>query len=246
MVAKDIELVDVTERYTIGGMTRAACAEHIGAALRAVPGVRAVEVDYASATAVVQHRPEAGLATRLQQAVAGAGYSLAPDRGRHRLSFPARPLLFGALGAAGLLAFYLGIITWAQGWAHATQQLAADRWFVGAIMAGFGTQIGLFTYLRQLHRRAGTGGVAVSTGTSTAAMLACCAHHLADLLPVIGLSGAAIFLNDYKTPLLWLGIAMNAVGIAYLLRRVRQQRRLLCAMPDGATGQKEHHYGGDV
>lgn len=139
-----------------------------------------------------------------------------------------RPLAFGLLAGLGLIAFYLGIITLAQGWGHALQQLSADRWFVGAIVTGFGTQVGLFTYLKSLHAQAATGGVAASTGTSTAAMLACCAHHLADILPILGLSGAAIFLNAYKTPLLWLGIVMNLMGIIYLARKIWQQRRMRC------------------
>jgi len=58
-------------------------------------------------------------------------------------------------------------------------------------------------------------------------MLACCAHHLTDVLPILGLSGAAVFLNAYKTPLLWLGIVMNLAGIVYLLRQVWQQRAVL-------------------
>ena len=69
--------------------------------------------------------------------------------------------------------------------------------------------------------------MAASTGTSTAAMLACCAHHLADALPLIGLSGAAVFLNDFKEPILWAGLAMNGLGIAYLGRKIRQQRSLI-------------------
>jgi len=136
-----------------------------------------------------------------------------------------RPLIFGLLAALGLLAFYLGTITLAQGWGHATEQLSIDAWFVGAIMAGFGTQVGLYTYLRGMHLRAKAGGVAASTGTSTVAMLACCAHHLTEVFAVFGLSGAAIFLNAYKTPLLWLGIAMNLFGIVYLLWKIRQQQR---------------------
>ena len=43
-------------------------------------------------------------------------------------------------------------------------------------------------------------------------MLACCAHHLVDLLPLVGLSAAAVFLNVYKTPLFLLGITMNVIG----------------------------------
>jgi hypothetical protein len=151
-----------------------------------------------------------------------------------------QPLAFGALGAFGLLAFYLVVITLAQGWGHAVQQLAEDRWFVGAIMAGFGTQIGLFVYLRGLHAQAAAAGVAVSTGTSSAAMLACCAHHLVDVLPVVGLSAAAVFLNTYKTPLLWLGIAMNLAGIVHFLIQIRKQRRLAHQHTIGAA---ECHHG---
>lgn len=154
-----------------------------------------------------------------------SGASIAPA------SIPAvwrRPAAFGLLAALGLLAFYLGIITLAQGWGHAIDQLIEDRWFIGAIMSGFGAQAGLFVYLKGLHVQAAAGGVTASTGTSTTAMLACCAHHLTDILPIVGLSGAAIFLDAYKTPLLWLGIVMNLIGVAYLLRKIYQQQRKVC------------------
>lgn len=151
-----------------------------------------------------------------------------PPAGRRQRFQPALKPLLGGLGAVlGLLTIYLGIITLAQGWGHALQQLSEDRWFIGAISAGFGTQMGLFVYLRGLHAQAMTRGVVASTGTSTVAMVACCAHHLVDVLPIVGLSGAAIFLNDYKLPLLWLGILMNAAGIVYLLSQIRTQRRSL-------------------
>jgi len=140
---------------------------------------------------------------------------------------PLRPLAVGLSASVGLLALYLGIITIAQDWAHAVQQLAEDRWFVAAILAGFGTQAGLFMYLRGLHSQVTAAGVAASTGTSTTAMLACCAHHLTEILPIIGLSGAAIFLESYKEPLLWLGIVMNGFGILYLQRKIQQRQRMV-------------------
>jgi hypothetical protein len=136
------------------------------------------------------------------------------------------PLAAGLVAAAALLSLYLGIVTVAQDWHHATRQLVTDRWWVGAIVVGFGVQVGLFVYLRRLHSRAAAGGMALSTGTSTAAMLACCAHHLSDVLPVIGVSGAAVFLNQYKTPFLALGVGMNALGITYLLWNVHRARRM--------------------
>jgi YHS domain-containing protein len=78
-----------------------------------------------------------------------------------------RPVAFSMLAVLGLLVFYLGIITLAQGWTHAIEQLADDRWFISVIVLGFGTQVGLFTYLKGLHTYAAASGVAASTGTST-------------------------------------------------------------------------------
>jgi Cu+-exporting ATPase len=110
-----------------------------------------------------------------------------------------------------------------QGWDHALEQFDTDVWFVLPLAAGFGIQVVLFTQLRAAQARmaAGSLGMAASTGTSTAAMLACCAHHLSNVLPILGVSGAAVFLSAYQTPLLWLGLAMNLAGIAYLVWQLR-------------------------
>ena len=140
------------------------------------------------------------------------------------------PATLGVAGALGLLAFYLGMITLAQGWGHAVEQLGIDRGYVAAIMAGFGTQVALFTYVRRLHAahaQAAAGGMAMSTGTSAVAMLACCAHHLIEVFAVLGLAGASVFLLAYKTPLLWVGIGMNGAGIAYLVWQLVKARRAI-------------------
>ncbi|MBI2912698.1 MAG: hypothetical protein HYY03_02120 [Chloroflexi bacterium] len=130
----------------------------------------------------------------------------------------------GALAALLLVALYLGLVTWAQGLGHARELLWDDRYFVAAIATGFGLQVGLFTYLRVvLPRRAAAsaaGLTAAGTGTSTAAMVACCAHHVTDALPVLGLSGAAVFLTDYRNWLMAAALAMNGLGVAFMLRLV--------------------------
>ena len=136
-------------------------------------------------------------------------------------------LAFGALGAAALIGLYLGLVTWAQGAEHALELLWGDRVFVGLISAGFGTQVGLFTYLRLLQRAMARESVALAgagTATSSVSMVACCAHHLADVLPILGLSGLAVFLVELRTPLMLLGIATNLVGIAVMLRQLRRIR----------------------
>jgi len=147
-----------------------------------------------------------------------------------------RSVAAGLVGAAALLGVYLGIISLAQGVEHAFAQLATDAIFVGLIAAGFGSQIALFVELRTLDRRhrASAAVTAAGTGTSAAAMLACCAHHLVELLPIIGLSAAAVFLNAYKTPLFLVGIGMNIVGIVVIARQLQRARRA-CAVVDGAA-----------
>jgi hypothetical protein len=133
----------------------------------------------------------------------------------------------GLLGALALVGLYLGIVSWAQGADHALELLWTDRLFVGLISAGFGTQVGLFTYLRLLQRAMARESVALAgagTATSSISMVACCAHHLADVLPLVGLSGLAVFLVEFRTPLMVLGITTNVAGIAVMLRQLMRIR----------------------
>jgi hypothetical protein len=145
-------------------------------------------------------------------------------RFRERLSAAMPPIAAGLVGIVALVALYLGLVTWAQGSGHARELLWDDRYFVGAIASGFGLQVALFAYLRRLLslRARGSAGAATAagTGTSTAAMLACCAHHLTDAMPLLGLSGAAIFLNEYRLPVMLAGIFVNFAGVAFMLRLV--------------------------
>ena len=154
---------------------------------------------------------------------------------RAGLPFAPRSIVAGLIGSAALLALYLAIISLAQGVEHALEQLALDAPFVGLIAAGFGTQIGLFVELRAVDRRhrASAAVTVAGTGTSAAAMLACCAHHVVDLLPIVGLSAAAVFLNAYKTPLFLVGIGMNVIGIVVIARQLQRARRA-CAVVDSA------------
>ena len=136
-------------------------------------------------------------------------------------------IALGVLGATALIALYLGIVTLAQGSEHAFDLLWGDRVFVALIGAGFGTQIGLFTYLRLLQRalaRESIISAGAGTATSSVAMVACCAHHLAEVLPIIGLGGLAVFLVELRTPLILFALATNALGIGITVRQIRRIR----------------------
>jgi len=65
----------VITTLAITGMTCNGCVKHVDQALRAVPGVSAVEVSLAEHRAKVVHDPEKSLAPALIAAIEGAGYS---------------------------------------------------------------------------------------------------------------------------------------------------------------------------
>jgi hypothetical protein len=139
------------------------------------------------------------------------------------------PLGAGLAGAVFLAGVYLGIVSLAESPAHALELLWEDRLLVIPILLGFGTQVGLFTYLKLgLFVPAGVASGATTAaggGVSTAAMVACCLHHAAEVLPLLGLTAAAAFLAEWKVPFMLVGLATNGLGIGVMLRQVFKARR---------------------
>lgn len=190
----------------------------------------------------VGHVHWAGPATR--QLASRLHERLAPPRGRRprypgpveaivpapRERFPvAVPVSVGLGAAATLLALYVLIVTLAQGWQSAVELLRQDAPLVAPITLVFGFQAALFTHLKLLVRSRVRGAGALtgaSGGTSTAAMVACCAHRVADLLPILGLSAAAGFLAAWKVPFMIVGLVFSLAGAAFILRRIIRYRQL--------------------
>ncbi|MBI5953662.1 MAG: hypothetical protein HY865_18565 [Chloroflexi bacterium] len=143
------------------------------------------------------------------------------------------PLTAFLFGSTLIASFYIGILTWAQGWDYASSQLARDRWYVIPIIVGFGVQAALYTVLRfRLFIRITSTGYAgsmmgASGGTSAAAMIACCIHHVTYVLPILGLTAAASFLTRYQRPFMLVGLAMNLIGIGVMLFVLYRERQKL-------------------
>jgi hypothetical protein len=136
------------------------------------------------------------------------------------------------LGSTLIASFYLGILTWAQGWSYASSQFMRDRAYILLIIVSFGIQSALYSILRfqlfmpltSTHHTEPMLGA--SGGTSVTAMVACCIHHVADVLPILGLSAAASFLTRYQRPLMLVSLSMNILGIItmfFILYRERQK-----------------------
>ena len=143
------------------------------------------------------------------------------------------PLAAFLLGSTFIASFYIGILAWAQGWDYAASQFVRDHWYVIPIILGFGVQAALYTVLRfrlfiPVTSTAHAGTVmGASGGTSATAMVACCIHHVTDVLPILGLSAAASFLTRDQRPFMLVGLAMSLIGIGVMLFVLYRERQKL-------------------
>jgi len=134
------------------------------------------------------------------------------------------PLLKGLVGFFSILGFYFLIVSLLSGWEFAVSQFEANWYWLLALTVGFGVQVGLFSYLRARHRARVSAGTVAAAGTASgAAMLSCCAHYLANVLPIIGISGISAFVGQYQTEIFGVGVLANLIGIGYLVRKIRKQ-----------------------
>lgn len=138
----------------------------------------------------------------------------------------------GLAGSLILLAAYFAILTLVSGWEYTLEQFSEFWYFVLTLAFGFGLQIALYVRLRQLTRHTAASGkvMAVSGATSTGAMISCCTHYLANVLPVLGATGVVALAAQYQVELFWVGIAFNLAGLLYIGRKTLQASRHMAFM----------------
>ncbi|MHB8087656.1 MAG: hypothetical protein ACYDH2_05345 [Anaerolineaceae bacterium] len=141
------------------------------------------------------------------------------------------PIIAAVLGSLFLATVYFGIVSWAESFNHAVEFFWQDRWIVLPIILGFGVQVALYTIIRFKiflpieHVGLSGPSVGASGTTSTIAMVACCAHHLTDVLPILGLTAAATFLAKYRILFMAVGLGSSLLGIAYMLFILIREKR---------------------
>ena len=127
------------------------------------------------------------------------------------------------LGASLVAGIYFGILILAQGRDAALSVFLSNQWYVIPIWITFGIQAALYSILRfrlfiPTTSPGHTGAlVGTSGGTSVIAMVACCLHHVTDVLPILGLSTAATFLTHYQRPFMLVGLGLNVIGMIVML-----------------------------
>lgn len=147
-----------------------------------------------------------------------------------------RPIGYGVGAGALLVAVYFAILMLVSGWEFTRTQFASFWYFIVTLAAGFGMQIALYARLRQVAHHGDASGkvVAVSGGTSTAAMISCCTHYLANVLPVLGATGVVALVAQYQSELFWVGLVFNLAGVMYVGRKLMQATRHMAQMEQPA------------
>ncbi len=148
----------------------------------------------------------------------------------HQLTF--MPFISGTAGAAILQGVYFTVLSLLNSPMYAWQQfIRLSPWMV-PLVAGFGVQVGIFFYMRAFAKLAkqgmtGSAPVAASAGISSGSMIACCLHHVVDVLPFLGISAVAVFLTEYQSFLLSVGIVSNLIGLSFIFYTIQKHHLFL-------------------
>ncbi|MBI2970948.1 MAG: hypothetical protein HYY37_00850 [Candidatus Aenigmarchaeota archaeon] len=132
-------------------------------------------------------------------------------------------VLHGALASAALFMVYFLIVSVAQGTSHAFSQFASLWYFMTPLIIGFGFQMALFSYIHNMTA-VSAKSVAAAGGVSTVSMVACCAHHVTDVLPLMGLTAVTLFLGKYQAFFIVLGIVSSVIGTLFMLSLIQEKR----------------------
>lgn len=136
------------------------------------------------------------------------------------------PALIGLAGGFALLLVYFLILSVLNSFGHAISQFISMWYWILALAIGFGIQIGLYTYVKQaaFANTSASAEIAATGGISATSMIGCCLHHVTDVIPLIGLSAATLFVTQYQAQFMILGVASNIVGITMMLNIIQKHK----------------------
>ncbi len=137
-------------------------------------------------------------------------------------------IIIGLVAGLSLLILYFLILSVANSFSHAIEQFSQMWYWILLLTVGFGLQVGLYFFIKSSFCSArmigSTTAIATSGGISAGSMVACCLHHLIDVLPLIGLVATAVFLAKYQLFFIIIGIFSNLIGVIIMLEIIQKYR----------------------
>lgn len=132
-----------------------------------------------------------------------------------------KSVIWGIIASVALLLLYAAVMTiLSRTWIAAIEQFKALWWLMIPLAAGFGIQVGLYVRLSSIMKNKSKGSLAAGGTTASLGMLACCLHHVTEILPFIGLSALSILLIRYQVQVLLGSLLINLAGIYLMLNRL--------------------------
>jgi hypothetical protein len=126
----------------------------------------------------------------------------------------------GAVAVMAMLGIYIGIMTTLEGSTHTVQHLRAEWLSVIEVMGLFGVLTAIaFESARRHSLSAGLLALGVfGSGLGMLGLLACCIPLLFHLVPSVTILQAGVFMIQYATPIIIVGIAFNLASEFAMLR----------------------------
>jgi uncharacterized membrane protein len=147
--------------------------------------------------------------------------------------------LLGVLVSFAIVGIYLIMNTLTSDWYFARVQFSEYRWWIMSLAIGLGIQVTLFTlfraHLRGQKKTAANSSMAASGGVSVVAMMACCSHYLATLIPLLGISFLSATtvagLEQYQSYFFLAGVVSCLFGIGLMVRLMRKHGMFRIGVP---------------
>jgi cation transport ATPase len=239
----------------INGIHSESCTGKIETAVYALEGVAEVFVNVAARRTTVWYYPVLVTMEDIKAAVTTAGYGIAEDNLQNFEPAPAcceqtpgffnpRACILGLLASFAIVGIYLAMNTLTSDWYFARVQFNEYRWWIISLAIGIGVQVALFcifrAHLRGRNKAAANSSMATSGGVSAVAMMACCSHYLAALVPLLGISFLSATtlasIEQYQVYFFLAGIVSCLLGIGLMVHMMWRHGLLKSGAPKKVAG----------
>jgi Co/Zn/Cd efflux system component len=142
------------------------------------------------------------------------------------------PYVFGIGTGILVIIFNISIASLAEGsFEKGYQTFLTNGIFVYLVPIAVSIQMGLFRYHRNIttkHMEDSEKMGMAGSATSSLTMVACCLHHVSDILPSVGfILAASSFFIRYKDIIIIIGLIANVIGSIYIARAIIKDRAIL-------------------
>lgn len=136
-----------------------------------------------------------------------------------------KSLIWVALGGAGIaLVFYSVQALGMQSLSGQYYFFKQNWYFISPLIILFAVQVGLWKKMQEIVKIS-KAPLTASGSVSTGAMIACCMHNLVGILPIIGISGLAVFFSAYQNYVFAASILFSGGGLVYMIYKYEKIKK---------------------